>query len=288
MSVITIKKKRAFLIAYDDILVDSSMSERTRLVLTWMVGRPDGWELRVGHIRATFKISECQWRVARKEMEAAGYFRQIRDRGENGKIVWSHIVTDERHVPPSPPKPSDGEPSDDAPSNDKLPDKTTGSKADNKTNTKTTTSGGGIELFFGEAGKPPALESMLAALSKHMKKATEEQVRWAAVAWREGVAKGDVNSPEGYAVQLCKQAALGQVMRPSSFGKREQKEAAAKGKDEWVRLAALAGKQFRTPKGKIASINPGGVISFSDGSVSGADALKLLGLIESGKWSELP
>ena len=116
---IRISKRRPFSAVPDDVLTDHRLGDRAARLLAWLVGRPDGWDIRVAPLRRLFRLSEPQWRSARRELEAAGYFIQRRLFGLDGKIRWEHEVNDvgipsdeNGGMDPSPSKPSDGLPSD--------------------------------------------------------------------------------------------------------------------------------------------------------------------------------
>ena len=104
MSICYVKKLRGKWSAIpDDILEDQSHSKRpylspaARLALAWMIGRPDGWEIHIKHMLGRLGISELIWRRVRKELIAAGFFRQIKrqDPHNKGKLIWVHEVGDE-------------------------------------------------------------------------------------------------------------------------------------------------------------------------------------------------
>ena len=103
---ITVKRSpvRPYSMVYDDILMDERVGWRARVLLAWMLGRSDGFQIHIWYIRKVFRLSEQQWVHARKEMQSAGYFLQKRIRDENGRIRWHHVVAD-TPVPPSPQKP---------------------------------------------------------------------------------------------------------------------------------------------------------------------------------------
>lgn len=104
----TFKVKRPpYCIVPASVLTESRLSWRARVVLSWMLGQNEGWELRVGHIRGKFGLSEQQWSATSKELRALGYFKQERFQNESGKIIWENFVT---YTPcePSPQKPGDG------------------------------------------------------------------------------------------------------------------------------------------------------------------------------------
>lgn len=54
-------KRRAFSVVPDDILADARLSWRARVLLAWMLGRSENFDLRIHHIRKVFRISEQQW-----------------------------------------------------------------------------------------------------------------------------------------------------------------------------------------------------------------------------------
>lgn len=93
-SQITVNKRRSFSAIPDDILEDTRMRPETRLVLGWLIGRPDGWEVRVGYVQRVLGLTKPRWAKARKEMEACGYLEQLRRKSTNGKFVWEHFITD--------------------------------------------------------------------------------------------------------------------------------------------------------------------------------------------------
>lgn len=104
---ILVRKKRAYSAVPDDILTNKSLSVSARLVLAYMIGRPDGWVIYVSQVCSAIGIGTGgQWRRVRNELENAGFFIQTRTRGADGKIKWHHEVTD---VPTILSKPTDGE-----------------------------------------------------------------------------------------------------------------------------------------------------------------------------------
>jgi len=98
---ITLKKRRSWSSVPDDVLEDTRLSLRARAVLGWMLGRPAGWELYVGHMRHVLDVSEHVWVSIRAELEGVGYYTQSRSRDAAGKIVWVREVSD-TPTPPSP------------------------------------------------------------------------------------------------------------------------------------------------------------------------------------------
>lgn len=87
-------KKRSFSSCPDDIFEDCSLSMATRGVLSYLIGRPSNWEIRIAHIKSKLGLKDHSWDKSRKEMIAAGYFFQKCKKAENGKWSWTNIVTD--------------------------------------------------------------------------------------------------------------------------------------------------------------------------------------------------
>lgn len=96
---ITLVRRRSFSVVPDDILLDKRMSLRTRAVLGWMVGRPEGWIFSVRQMQVALGMTEAVWVSIRNEMQHAGYYRQERIRKDWGRWAWIKTVTD---VPESP------------------------------------------------------------------------------------------------------------------------------------------------------------------------------------------
>lgn len=93
-STVKIRKRRSFSAIPDDILEDKRMRTETRLVLGWLIGRPDGWIVRVRHVMAVLGLSEGRWKTSRREMEKYGYLEQVRKQTTDGTFAWEHEVTD--------------------------------------------------------------------------------------------------------------------------------------------------------------------------------------------------
>lgn len=98
---IIVRKRRPHSSVPDDVLEDIRLSMRARLVLGWMLGRPDGWVIRIAHMMKVLGMSEHIWAAIRNELQQVGYYRQTRIRLETGRFVWEKEVID----PPEPPSP---------------------------------------------------------------------------------------------------------------------------------------------------------------------------------------
>ena len=89
-----IQKRRSFSVVPDYVLEDRRMRPETRLVLAWLIGRPDGWEVRVRQVINVLGLSRDRWSRARREMQDCGYLKQSRHRKSDGSFEWEHVVTD--------------------------------------------------------------------------------------------------------------------------------------------------------------------------------------------------
>lgn len=94
MTNVTVRKSRPFAVIPDDILEDTKLSLDTRLVLGWMVSRPNGWVIKIGHMCTVLGISDYVWRRQRDEMQLRGYYRQWYSRNAQGQIDWHREVSD--------------------------------------------------------------------------------------------------------------------------------------------------------------------------------------------------
>lgn len=103
---VVIKKRHAFSSVADAFLEDRRLSLAARGAGAWMLGRPPGWRLMLGHMKYTLGMSDKQWTGIRKELTAAGYYSQKKERGvsatgKQGVWKWTHIVTDDPLFSPS-------------------------------------------------------------------------------------------------------------------------------------------------------------------------------------------
>ncbi len=127
-STIKVKKRRPFSAIPDDVLEDTRMRTETRLILGWLLGRPEGWTIYVSHVQRTLGVSRPRWAKARREMEALGYLSQSKYQDEEGKFHWEHIVSD---VPALEFKSIVSKSNDGLPSDGKVGNKTTSPKQKN-------------------------------------------------------------------------------------------------------------------------------------------------------------
>lgn len=115
-------KRRATSTVPDDILTNERLSWPARVVLGWMLGRSADFKLHVWHVRKTFRLSEKKWVSLRRNLQQEGYYWQGKERGLDGRFVWTNIVSDQAEFSPphrkrgdgkpSPQNPRDGKPSD--------------------------------------------------------------------------------------------------------------------------------------------------------------------------------
>lgn len=100
MSGIEIIKKRPFSAVPDNILTNKYLSTTARLVLAYLVGRPENWTIYVSQVQNALGISESRWASARRELAAAGYLTQNRRQGADGRWVWRIVVCDTPNLIP--------------------------------------------------------------------------------------------------------------------------------------------------------------------------------------------
>jgi len=70
------------------------MRTETRLVLGYLISRPDGWEISAANVQTILGLSEGRWKKARKEMEYYEYLLQVRDREHDGCFRWKFTISD--------------------------------------------------------------------------------------------------------------------------------------------------------------------------------------------------
>lgn len=104
-------KRRATSTVPDDILTNERLSWPARVVLGWMLGRSADFKLHVWHVRKTFRLSEKKWVSLRRNLQQEGYYWQGKERGLDGRFVWTNIVSDQAEFSLPPRKPGDGKPS---------------------------------------------------------------------------------------------------------------------------------------------------------------------------------
>lgn len=77
MSDIRVTRRRGYTVVYNDLLPsDGSLSARAWGVYVYLVGRPDGWECRTGHLRNVFKEGRDALYTALGELTEAGLMQK--------------------------------------------------------------------------------------------------------------------------------------------------------------------------------------------------------------------
>lgn len=107
MSATRIRKCHSFS-SVPDKLFELDLSPAAFKVISWALGRPDGWQFHIGYMLRTLRISEKVWRSAKRELIETGFFQQQRHFGKRNKIFWENEFTDtplwqatESSIPPS-------------------------------------------------------------------------------------------------------------------------------------------------------------------------------------------
>lgn len=93
MSAIRIRKKVAFS-AVPDSVFSLKISHTAIVILSWALGRPDGWTFHILHMMKVLNLSDRTWPAAKKQLVNAGFFLQKKERNEHGKIIWTNEFTD--------------------------------------------------------------------------------------------------------------------------------------------------------------------------------------------------
>lgn len=87
--------RKPYSVVPDHVLEARDLKATTRLILAWVLGRPNGWEYRIQAMLQRLGIKDTAWRSARKELIAGGWLTQIKQRQSNGTLVWINEFTDE-------------------------------------------------------------------------------------------------------------------------------------------------------------------------------------------------
>lgn len=207
-------------------LEDERLGMAARVILAWQLAHGNGWEAKIGAMRRQLGITEPRWQRARDELVEAGYLTISCSQGDDGRIEWEFVFssTPRAAIPTKrgyPRNPGMEKP---------------GLEKGGATNTRSTTAlkntttplGGGdlLQIFLNAAGSPGVLgeQGLGRRLSKFLEGASQEQARWAGLAWADQVAKGKIGDPVALAITLSRAAAGGEVTRPAPV---LQQEAAA-------------------------------------------------------------
>lgn len=91
---IQIRRRQRWSAVPDSVLEAVGMSFGARVVLAWLIGREDGWEIRIGHMCRVLGLTDKSWPRIRDELRSAGFFASVRRKAEGGRFEWEHTITD--------------------------------------------------------------------------------------------------------------------------------------------------------------------------------------------------
>lgn len=91
----TVTRKLRFAAVPDAVLEDCGLSFSARIVLAWALGRQDGFAVWIWYMCKQLGLSDKSWPRVRRELIAAGFFIQRREKGEDGKFIWKNEFTDQ-------------------------------------------------------------------------------------------------------------------------------------------------------------------------------------------------
>lgn len=91
---VVVRRHLRFSVVADQILEATRLSCSARVVLAWALGRQDGFECWVWYMCKVLGLTDKTWPRARKELINAGYFKQTREQGPDGKFIWRNEFTD--------------------------------------------------------------------------------------------------------------------------------------------------------------------------------------------------
>lgn len=92
---VTLRRRHAFSVVPDAILTHPRLSHASVRALAWALGRPDGWELRIGYWCEQCHLTDKSWPSVKKQLMSEGFLRQWKTRGERGVFVWHQEITDD-------------------------------------------------------------------------------------------------------------------------------------------------------------------------------------------------
>lgn len=105
-------RKLRFTIIDNRILEDERLSLKAKGILSYLLSRPDNWQVSDAHLATIGPDGEASVRSALKEIEDTGYLVRVRSQGERGRFEWTSYVYDE---PQGAASPQDGFPPVDNP-----------------------------------------------------------------------------------------------------------------------------------------------------------------------------
>lgn len=92
------RRSLRFTIVDDRIYAQHDLSPCARLILGWLLGRGDGYELRVATIMSVHALGVDAWRTVRRQLERGGWIAQRRWRSPGGTWLWELVVSDDALV----------------------------------------------------------------------------------------------------------------------------------------------------------------------------------------------
>lgn len=92
---VRVRKRLSYSAVPDVVLEATWLSTSARLVLAWLLGRPDGWVIHISHMTRILGLTDKSWPRTRKELIASGFFVQERQKGEGGKFFWINEINDD-------------------------------------------------------------------------------------------------------------------------------------------------------------------------------------------------
>lgn len=236
-------------------LEDERLGMAARVILAWQLAHGNGWEAKIGAMRRQLGITEPRWQRARDELVEAGYLTISCSQGDDGRIEWEFVFssTPRAAIPTKRGYPRN--PGMEKPGMEKGGATNTRSTTTSLKNTTTPPGGGDLlQIFLDAAGSPGVLAEpgLGRRLSKFLQGASQEQTRWAGLAWGDQVAKGKIGDPLALAITLTKKAARGEITRPPPVLQQEaavatskvRKEVAAQVAATWEEDAARVRKEM--------------------------------------------
>ncbi len=76
-------------------LLDFDMSPIPKLIMVWVLTKPDAWHFYISHMLKVLRLTPAQWANAKKELIEKGFFIQLREHNQAGKLVWKNEFNDD-------------------------------------------------------------------------------------------------------------------------------------------------------------------------------------------------
>lgn len=100
--IIRTARKQRFTIIDNRILENDGLSFKAKGLLSYLLSRPDDWQVNDAHLSTIGPDGEAAVRSALKELEVAGYLVRVRSQGERGRFEWTSYLYDEPQKKASP------------------------------------------------------------------------------------------------------------------------------------------------------------------------------------------